>query len=161
MKNPDASTRNFWSLSMPYGNKAETFYVSFLLRGSGGNHFPQRRRGQSPRQKHHFNRPATFIAYMHKKSPAEPCSLAGHGFLDVAERMGLEPTASGVTGRRYNRLNYRSAYVDGGTSLLGLATQTTKRIYAKTPALSTFIRGLSSFYFTERKQSTPSRVFFG
>ena len=27
----------------------------------------------------------------------------------VAERKGLEPSASGVTGRRYNRLNYRSA----------------------------------------------------
>ena len=26
----------------------------------------------------------------------------------VAERKGLEPSASGVTGRRYNRLNYRS-----------------------------------------------------
>ena len=27
----------------------------------------------------------------------------------MAERKGLEPSASGVTGRRYNRLNYRSA----------------------------------------------------
>ncbi len=27
----------------------------------------------------------------------------------LAERKGLEPSASGVTGRRYNRLNYRSA----------------------------------------------------
>jgi hypothetical protein len=26
----------------------------------------------------------------------------------VAERTGLEPAASGVTGRRYNQLNYRS-----------------------------------------------------
>ena len=26
----------------------------------------------------------------------------------MAERKGLEPSASGVTGRRYNRLNYRS-----------------------------------------------------
>ena len=26
----------------------------------------------------------------------------------LAERTGLEPAASGVTGRRYNRLNYRS-----------------------------------------------------
>ena len=26
----------------------------------------------------------------------------------MAERTGLEPAASGVTGRRYNRLNYRS-----------------------------------------------------
>ena len=29
----------------------------------------------------------------------------------LAERKGLEPSASGVTGRRYNRLNYRSASV--------------------------------------------------
>ena len=28
----------------------------------------------------------------------------------LAERKGLEPSASGVTGRRYNRLNYRSGY---------------------------------------------------
>ncbi len=28
--------------------------------------------------------------------------------LQMAERKGLEPSASGVTGRRYNRLNYRS-----------------------------------------------------
>ena len=26
----------------------------------------------------------------------------------MAERKGLEPSASGVTGRRYNHLNYRS-----------------------------------------------------
>ena len=26
----------------------------------------------------------------------------------MAERKGLEPSTSGVTGRRYNRLNYRS-----------------------------------------------------
>lgn len=29
----------------------------------------------------------------------------------MAERKGLEPSASDVTGRRYNRLNYRSAKV--------------------------------------------------
>ena len=28
--------------------------------------------------------------------------------IKLAERKGLEPSASGVTGRRYNRLNYRS-----------------------------------------------------
>ena len=28
----------------------------------------------------------------------------------MAERKGLEPSASGVTGRRYNRLNYRSGW---------------------------------------------------
>ena len=32
----------------------------------------------------------------------------------LAERKGLEPSASGVTGRRYNRLNYRSAVAWGG-----------------------------------------------
>ena len=31
-------------------------------------------------------------------------------FYLLAERKGLEPSASGVTGRRYNRLNYRSGY---------------------------------------------------
>ena len=30
----------------------------------------------------------------------------------MAERKGLEPSASGVTGRRYNRLNYRSVFWD-------------------------------------------------
>lgn len=37
----------------------------------------------------------------------------------MAERKGLEPSASGVTGRRYNRLNYRSAVhgVVGSTRL--------------------------------------------
>ncbi len=29
-----------------------------------------------------------------------------------AERTGLEPAASGVTGRRYNQLNYRSNLFD-------------------------------------------------
>ena len=43
----------------------------------------------------------------HKKSAlrtfhSAPCILA--------ERKGLEPSASGVTGRRYNRLNYRSSW---------------------------------------------------
>ena len=42
----------------------------------------------------------------------------------LAERKGLEPSASGVTGRRYNRLNYRSAssprfFRSRGTSLPG------------------------------------------
>ncbi|SCM73082.1 hypothetical protein KL86DES1_21020 [uncultured Desulfovibrio sp.] len=31
----------------------------------------------------------------------------------LAERKGLEPSASGVTGRRYNRLNYRSGFCGG------------------------------------------------
>ena len=31
-------------------------------------------------------------------------------FYLLAERKGLEPSASGVTGRRYNRLNYRSGW---------------------------------------------------
>ena len=30
-------------------------------------------------------------------------------FLSVAERTGLEPATSGVTGRHSNRLNYRSS----------------------------------------------------
>ena len=29
----------------------------------------------------------------------------------LAEQKGLEPSASGVTGQRYNRLNYCSAFV--------------------------------------------------
>ncbi len=41
-----------------------------------------------------------------KESPELP-----RGFL--AERTGLEPAASGVTGRRYNQLNYRSSGGDG------------------------------------------------
>ena len=32
----------------------------------------------------------------------------------VAGRTGLEPAASGVTGRRYNRLNYRPKLVRNG-----------------------------------------------
>ena len=35
----------------------------------------------------------------------------------LAGSMGLEPTASGVTGRRYNRLNYDPAKMVGGTGL--------------------------------------------
>ena len=34
----------------------------------------------------------------------------------MAERKGLEPSASGVTGRRYNRLNYRSGFVVVGST---------------------------------------------
>lgn len=34
--------------------------------------------------------------------------LLPNGRWRLAERKGLEPSASGVTGRRYNRLNYRS-----------------------------------------------------
>ena len=36
---------------------------------------------------------------------------------EMAEQKGLEPSASGVTGQRYNRLNYCSADVVGGTGL--------------------------------------------
>ncbi len=38
----------------------------------------------------------------------------------MAELTGLEPAASGVTGRRYNQLNYSSAFyagLVGGTGL--------------------------------------------
>ncbi len=39
-------------------------------------------------------------------------NLAIDGFSrKVAEPKGLEPSASGVTGRRYNQLNYGSAYI--------------------------------------------------
>jgi hypothetical protein len=31
--------------------------------------------------------------------------------MKMAERTGLEPVASAVTGRRYNQLNYRSVVV--------------------------------------------------
>ncbi len=40
--------------------------------------------------------------------PAKSCKLGG-GL--VAERTGLEPATSGVTGRRSNQLSYRSASV--------------------------------------------------
>ena len=41
--------------------------------------------------------------------PLEPNCSKG---LTLAERTGLEPAASGVTGRRYNQLNYRSSGKD-------------------------------------------------
>ena len=40
-----------------------------------------------------------------KRTPSKGCPQK------MAERKGLEPSTSGVTGRRYNRLNYRSAEV--------------------------------------------------
>ena len=46
--------------------------------------------------------------FLKKSAPFAQCA-----FLAImAERKGLEPSASGVTGRRYNRLNYRSVVVD-------------------------------------------------
>ena len=36
--------------------------------------------------------------------------MADPFFIPVAEPTGLEPAASGVTGRRYNQLNYGSAF---------------------------------------------------
>lgn len=41
--------------------------------------------------------------------PAEFFTSAGFVDIKVAEQKGLEPSASGVTGQRYNRLNYCSA----------------------------------------------------
>ena len=35
---------------------------------------------------------------------------------NMAERKGLEPSASGVTGQRYNQLNYRSLYMEKYTN---------------------------------------------
>ena len=42
-----------------------------------------------------------------KRTPSKGCPQK------MAERKGLEPSASGVTGRRYNRLNYRSVLHGG------------------------------------------------
>ncbi len=55
-----------------------------------------------------------------RKSPYSMLCCKG---LDVlAERKGLEPSASGVTGRRYNRLNYRSVWMSlGRTSCAAFA----------------------------------------
>ena len=47
----------------------------------------------------------------HKKSPLEQSRGLGslyQIFTELAERTGLEPAISGVTGRHSNRLNYRS-----------------------------------------------------
>ena len=43
--------------------------------------------------------------------------MADPFFIPVAEPTGLEPAASGVTGRRYNQLNYGSANMVGGEGL--------------------------------------------
>ena len=47
------------------------------------------------------------------QSTALPTELPGHVKLKekVATRKGLEPSTSGVTGRRSNRLNYRATYI--------------------------------------------------
>ncbi len=42
----------------------------------------------------------------YKKGPV----LSNRAFIVVADRTGLEPATSGVTGRHSNQLNYRSAY---------------------------------------------------
>ena len=46
-----------------------------------------------------------------KLSPARLFRLCEACLEYLAEQMGLEPTASGVTGRRYNHLNYCSVSV--------------------------------------------------
>ncbi len=38
----------------------------------------------------------------------------------LAEQKGLEPSASGVTGQRYNRLNYCSAFVNALVGGVGI-----------------------------------------
>ena len=43
----------------------------------------------------------------------------------LAERTGLEPAASGVTGRRYNQLNYRSRIVRFSVGEAGFEPATT------------------------------------
>ena len=59
------------------------------------------------------SRPARELARKQKKTLQ---LMQGLKF-SVAEQKGLEPSASGVTGQRYNRLNYCSADVVGGTGL--------------------------------------------
>ncbi|VXB70698.1 hypothetical protein LUTEI9C_50140 [Luteimonas sp. 9C] len=45
-----------------------------------------------------------------KSSPTKnPASLQGFSLEELAERTGLEPATSGVTGQHSNQLNYRSA----------------------------------------------------
>ena len=44
------------------------------------------------------------------QSAALPTELPGHMKEKVATRKGLEPSTSGVTGRRSNQLNYRATF---------------------------------------------------
>jgi hypothetical protein len=49
------------------------------------------------------------------------------GFLNLAERTGLEPATPGVTGRYSNQLNYRSRFLHLA-SKLGLLTRSTVQL---------------------------------
>lgn len=69
----------------------------------------------------------------------------------VAERKGLEPSASGVTGRRYNRLNYRSAYS-------GLP-RCEKDIYTAAGSLSIIFLSLQPFFVQACRQTILQNFF--
>ena len=77
-------------------------YNMLKILSSGGGDCPMagRKRGDSL-----WRAPGNEKSWQTKKAH---CFHSALYFL--AERKGLEPSASGVTGRRYNRLNYRSGY---------------------------------------------------
>ena len=98
------------------GFSRDTFYRYQTARDSGGiealfdanRRKPNLKKGRQKRGQtasQDLERKGQRDAWQEKALTRLPCK----GLIFLAERKGLEPSASGVTGRRYNRLNYRSA----------------------------------------------------
>ena len=83
---------------LPFGRTSDKYVGTYLISSAGAEHWIQDVSNNLS--------DARALRVFIKKAPTR--RLVGAFFINMADRTGLEPATSGVTGRHSNQLNYRS-----------------------------------------------------